>query len=1056
MPCFDSARREAFPCRAKASRQGRLAHVDQMRIDVTILLDCLDEALAAVSAHREGHGDYKRASQQLAKVSLLARRCQESQERVTGWLTSDVVYQDAIVTSLLDINELLVLALEKYAPLHSTNLDSAAAAGQPQPQPQPQPPGPQHPHPPSPASAPSPNTDLLNLLNLLSPRTTFTAGAASQRGAAPSPAPGQGAAASSDLTQRAAAPSQRATASPTGGAPAPPRSGGPGTAHATSQQGGAPPPGVSPVGGGNGGPYVGSSHTGAPPGSSAQRASSPAGSGTGGAVGGGGGNTGAQQGGSTGAAAVGLLEGQVASLREQLSSVATSAGIASLAHAADLASASSAHAAQVAELKRQAVTRVEELLRANASAQGELRGLHGKLEEQAQQLALRAVVSQPAGSGAQGASVSAADSASAVAAAAAAAAAAAEARAAQHWAAEVGGARGRAAELEAALSGKEGEMAALRAATMALAASTARQVASLSAQLQAAQMQLRKAGNKPQAAAPLDSGPRAAAAAVTTAASAQQPLVSWEQRQLTREREGSEESKLLDAGEGSSSQGHLAVPLHRSIIQQQQQQQQGQHPHWLGAKPSDTVHASGSSVDDHQTAGGSSSLSVADRRSSGGSSGQVAYDWSTLTAGLLEQALDLVNGFQIQQVRLVCRHWRAVSDGYTLSLSPVEMRSAALVARFPALRSLELLRCANVRNRDLQTIVRAGPPLHTLLLGDNTTKPWVTNAGVEVVARLASLTCLGLQDCNSITNQGLRPLSRLTALKSLSLKGCRKLTNGGMEVIAGLTSLTSLNLHGVKRLHAAGLQPLRGLLLLELALGSSCVKDEGLAHVAALTSLRRLMLTQEDVSDAGLLQLSSLQSLTSFGLRECSSRVAGSCLPVLARHWPMLTELDLRKASTKVTPEGVRRLQGIPSLTNLRLEALLFQLPEPFFAACGALPQLRSLTLEGHGCLTPRMVEHIRHLPKLRELDLSRTGPVPTPVIGEFGFGSGTEERLDPVSPVAMRKLHTLTLVGCNMPDDTHRLLGTAFPNLTISRNHRQDPTPQQQHLHNAPPQEEH
>lgn len=62
---------------------------------------------------------------------------------------------------------------------------------------------------------------------------------------------------------------------------------------------------------------------------------------------------------------------------------------------------------------------------------------------------------------------------------------------------------------------------------------------------------------------------------------------------------------------------------------------------------------------------------------------------------------------------------------------------------------------------------------------------------------------------------------------------------------------------------------------------------------------------------------------------------------------PTLRSLDLR--GTKVTPEGVRRLQGIPSLTNLRLEALLFQLPEPFFAACGALPQLRSLTLEGHG-----------------------------------------------------------------------------------------------------------
>lgn len=43
-------------------------------------------------------------------------------------------------------------------------------------------------------------------------------------------------------------------------------------------------------------------------------------------------------------------------------------------------------------------------------------------------------------------------------------------------------------------------------------------------------------------------------------------------------------------------------------------------------------------------------------------------------------------------------------------------------------------------------------------------------------------------------------------------------------MLSGLSSLTALNVHGVRRLHAAGLQPLRGLLLLELALGSSCVK----------------------------------------------------------------------------------------------------------------------------------------------------------------------------------------------------------------------------------------
>lgn len=119
------------------------------------------------------------------------------------------------------------------------------------------------------------------------------------------------------------------------------------TSHATSQQdGGYVPRAVLPFGGGNGGSNTGSSNTGALQDSTAHQASSPGSSGNGGAVGGGS-NTGAQQSKDAVAAAMGLLEGQVGSLREQLSSVATSAGIASLAHAADLASATSAHAAQV-------------------------------------------------------------------------------------------------------------------------------------------------------------------------------------------------------------------------------------------------------------------------------------------------------------------------------------------------------------------------------------------------------------------------------------------------------------------------------------------------------------------------------------------------------------------------------------------------------------------------------------------------------------------------------------------------------------------------------------
>lgn len=86
------------------------------------------------------------------------------------------------------------------------------------------------------------------------------------------------------------------------------------------------------------------------------------------------------------------------------------------------------------------------------------------------------------------------------------------------------------------------------------------------------------------------------------------------------------------------------------------------------------------------------------------------------------------------------------------------------------------------------------------------------------------LTCVGLQDCNSITNQGLRHLGSLTGLRSLSLKGCRKLTNAGLGILAELTLLTSLNLYGVRRIQAAGLQHLQGLPLLALTLGMSGVK----------------------------------------------------------------------------------------------------------------------------------------------------------------------------------------------------------------------------------------
>jgi hypothetical protein len=155
------------------------------------------------------------------------------------------------------------------------------------------------------------------------------------------------------------------------------------------------------------------------------------------------------------------------------------------------------------------------------------------------------------------------------------------------------------------------------------------------------------------------------------------------------------------------------------------------------------------------------------------------------------------------------------------------------------LQALQLVSCRNVRNRDLFVLANNELHLTSLVLGDDTNKPWVTNRwgtvpwlprqtlhaartlslaflcychsltfsalllrltaclppyvrclpaapcrGIESIAKMTNLRVLALHDCNSITNKGVTFMQSLTGLHSLSLRGCRKLTNNGMLSIA--------------------------------------------------------------------------------------------------------------------------------------------------------------------------------------------------------------------------------------------------------------------------------
>lgn len=176
--------------------------------------------------------------------------------------------------------------------------------------------------------------------------------------------------------------------------------------------------------------------------------------------------------------------------------------------------------------------------------------------------------------------------------------------------------------------------------------------------------------------------------------------------------------------------------------------------------------------------------------------------WGDLTLGVVQAIVSKLADSEVKQLRLVCRHWRAAVDHNLEQLTPNSLKAKQVTMRFPNLKQLHLTNCANVRNRDLKLLSSSGLRLHTLTLGDDANKPWVTNVGLSWISKIPSLTALTLQDCTQVTNKGLSALNQLSMLSALSLKGCSRLTNSGLQALQGNSSLTSLNLAGCIRVRA--------------------------------------------------------------------------------------------------------------------------------------------------------------------------------------------------------------------------------------------------------------
>lgn len=179
--------------------------------------------------------------------------------------------------------------------------------------------------------------------------------------------------------------------------------------------------------------------------------------------------------------------------------------------------------------------------------------------------------------------------------------------------------------------------------------------------------------------------------------------------------------------------------------------------------------------------------------------------------------------------------------------------SALVLAHVGVLQHLQLVSCRNVRNRDLYVLANNDLHLTSLVLGDDTNKPWVTNRLVTCCAGPGCAACtpytepclrynqvrfyvlhaeMFAKHSNCVLNpvvtmhsedltnvpdvltgccvlhpaRGIESIAKMKSLKFLALHDCNSITNNGITAMAALTSLETLSLRGCRKLTNNGMK----------------------------------------------------------------------------------------------------------------------------------------------------------------------------------------------------------------------------------------------------------
>ncbi|XP_033841666.1 uncharacterized protein si:ch73-173p19.1 [Periophthalmus magnuspinnatus] len=247
------------------------------------------------------------------------------------------------------------------------------------------------------------------------------------------------------------------------------------------------------------------------------------------------------------------------------------------------------------------------------------------------------------------------------------------------------------------------------------------------------------------------------------------------------------------------------------------------------------------------------------------------------------------------------QHITGLKSLYFLSLDQTKVTDSGMVLYLqsaPSCLSQLSLNQTTVTEVTLEALTSFVPQLRVLSIKQTKVSQ------VTALSQMCNLQTLSL-DGTGVTETSLEHLRNHPSLSSLSLTGIHAVDgNHTLQIISGL-KLTHLTLPGRHCVTDSGMSALSRLTLLcELDLTDyTHVTDQGVRHLCTLTRLRKLSLSNTQVSDAGLPFLQGLQELQDLCLDRTT--VTSQGVADLIVHLPLLQVLGL--ASTHVGDSVVRK-----------------------------------------------------------------------------------------------------------------------------------------------------